>query len=340
MANFLPTELEDSLYEARSLLRMLGMRRTMFVVPHDLAAVMDSACTRAFAPPERRRLVGYLESQQVTGDGEAWLSRVEEATMGAVDRLGPSTARDLTAAVPDLATKLTFGEGKSYGGEVGVSTRVLFLLATSGRIVRGRPLGTWTSTQYRWASIEQWLPDRLPQIETEQAQAELVRRWLRGYGPGSLRDITWWTGWGKAVATRAMEACGAVAVDMDGNDGFALADDMDQMEEGPRWAAFLPGLDPTIMAWKERDWYLGEHTAVLYDRNGNAGPSIWVDGRAVGGWSQRSNGEIRYKLLEDVGSEGRDLVASEAAKLEAWLGERRFTSRFRTPLEKELAIED
>ena len=61
---FAVADLEAALYERRSLVRMLGMRRTMFVVPPDLAAVMDAACTRALAPAERRRLIGLLEDHR------------------------------------------------------------------------------------------------------------------------------------------------------------------------------------------------------------------------------------------------------------------------------------
>lgn len=340
LAGFRPEQLEDAMYADRSLLRMLGMRRTMFVVPRDLAPVMDSACTQAFAAAERRRLIGFLEKQGVTADGDTWLARVEESTMAALGRLGPATATELSAEVPELATKLTFGEGKTWGGTVGLSTRVLFLLATNGRIVRGRPLGSWLSTQYRWVSLEDWVPDGLPHVATDSAQAELARRWLGSYGPGSLTDISWWTGWGKRVTTRALEACGAVTVDMDGATGYALAGDLEPTRAVPSWAAFLPSLDSTVMGWKERDWYLGDHQAPLYDRNGNAGPSIWVDGRVVGGWSQRPNGKVLYKLLEDIGSEGRKLLATRAAELEEWLGETRLVPRFRTPLEKELADRD
>ena len=178
VAGFRPEQLEDAMYEDRSLLRMLGMRRTMFVVPRDLAPVMDSACTQAFAAAERRRLIGFLEKQAVTADGDAWLARVEDSTMAALGRLGPATANELSAEVPELTTKLTFGEGKTWGGTVGVSTRVLFLLATNGRIVRGRPLGSWLSTQYRWVSLEDWVPDGLPPVETDSAQAELARSCL------------------------------------------------------------------------------------------------------------------------------------------------------------------
>src|SRR6201991_2383722 len=69
-------DLEDALYERRSLLRMLAMRRTMFVVPLDLAAVMDASCTRALVAGERRKLVQMLEEAGVSDDVDAWIARV------------------------------------------------------------------------------------------------------------------------------------------------------------------------------------------------------------------------------------------------------------------------
>ena len=54
------------------------------------------------------------------------------------------------------------------------------------------------------------------------------------------------------------------------------------------------------MGWKHRTWYLGPHRGPLFDRSGNAGPTVWVGGQAVGAWSQRAGGEVVYRLLEDV----------------------------------------
>jgi hypothetical protein len=90
------------------------------------------------------------------------------------------------------------------------------------------------------------------------------------------------------------------------------------------------------MGWQQRDWYLGEHKARLFDRNGNAGPTIWADGRIVGGWAQRSDGEIALRFLEPVKPDTRRLVEAKAADLQSWLGPIRFVPRFRTPLEQEL----
>jgi hypothetical protein len=67
------------------------------------------------------------------------------------------------------------------------------------------------------------------------------------------------------------------------------------------------------------------------------GPTIWADGRIVGGWGQPDSGEVRFKLLEDVGAETTAAIEAEAAKWTAWLAGVRVTPRFRSPLEKALS---
>jgi hypothetical protein len=128
-----------------------------------------------------------------------------------------------------------------------------------------------------------------------------------------------------------------VDVDLDGTAGMVLAGDEGRVSSPKPWVALLPGLDPTTMGWQQRDWYLGAHGKALFDRNGNAGPTVWCDGRVVGGWAQRRSGEVVFRLLEDVGGAAADAVESEAARLTSWLGDVRVTPRFATPLQKELS---
>jgi DNA glycosylase AlkZ-like len=313
------------------------MRRTMFVVPTDLAAVMDAACTQALAPPERRRLEGLVADQGLAADAGPWLADVEAQVLEALARRGEATAVELTEDVPELGLKLSFGEGKTWGGTQGLSTRILFLLATEARIVRGRPLGSWISSQYRWAPTDTWLGGDLASWDDVEARAELLRRWLRTFGPGTATDLKWWTGWTVAKTKAALAAVEAVEVDLDGGTGWVLPDDLEPVEDPEPWVALLPGLDPTVMGWKERAWYLGEHGPVLFDTNGNAGPTVWVDGRVVGGWSQDPEGSVVFRLLEDVGADARAAVEAEVARLDEWLAGVRVTSRFPTPLQRELA---
>jgi hypothetical protein len=333
---FTRTMLERALYEERTLLRMHAMRRTMFVVDRDLAAVVDAACTRALVAGERRRLVQVLEDQGVARDGARWLRRVSDRTVAALEARGTATTTELAKVVPELKEKLVMGEGKKWAATVGVSSRVLFLLATEGRIARGRPRGQWLSSQYSWTSMRTWT-DPFPNHEPAAARATLLRRWLRTYGPATLRDVSWWTGWSQTHSRAALTAIDAVDVELDDGHGFVLADDVAAVRRPRRWVALLPGLDPTVMGWKDRDWYLGPHANRLFDTNGNAGPTIWADGAIIGGWGQRRDGEVVAEVLEPVDATVAAAVTREAAALTEWLDGVVVTARFRTPLEREIA---
>jgi hypothetical protein len=218
-----------------------------------------------------------------------------------------------------------------------LTTRVLVLLGAEGRIVRGRPRGTWISSQYRWAPLESWLGSDLDHWDVEEAQAELVRRWLASYGPATVADVRWWTGWTLRETTRALARVDTAEVELGGEPGLALAADLEPVAAVEPWVALLPGLDPTVMGWKRREWYLGPHGPALFDSAGNAGPTVWCDGRIVGGWGQPESGEVAFRLLEDVGAEARAAVEAEADRLGAWLGGVRASQRFGAPLVRELS---
>ena len=182
-----------------------------------------------------------------------------------------------------------------------------------------------------------WLPGATVDLSPGDAQTELVRRWLAAFGPGTTTDLKWWTGWTLGDVRRALAAVGAVEVALDEGTGWILADDIEPAPAPAPSAALLPTLDPTPMGWNERAWYLGAHKPMLFDTNGNVGPSIWWDGRIVGGWAQRQDGSVATRLLEDVGRDAKRAVDAAAAEVQAWLGPVRVRPRFRTPLERELA---
>lgn len=337
LADFGHADLERALYDDRSLLRMLGMRRTMFVVTHDLAAVMDAACTKALAPPERRRLIRMLAGQHLAENPEAWVEDVSDRTLAAISARGEALAVELRDDVPELAVKIQFGEGKKWGAAVGASTRILFLLATEGQIVRGRPRGTWLSSQYRWAATADWLGHELPALDRAEAQADLLSRWLRQFGPGTLTDLKWWTGWTVRDTKAALAAVDAVEVEVDEGSGYLLPDDVEAVAAPKPWAAFLPGLDPTPMGWKERTWFLGPHQDTLFDRNGNIGPTVWVNGRIVGAWGQLQGGSVVHELVESVTNAEQRMIDKQRSRLETWLDGTVVMPRFPAPLQKQLA---
>ena len=248
-----------------------------------------------------------------------------------------SDGRELTFAelrreVPLLDGAIPYGEGKTWGGLLPVGPRVLTVLSAAGAVVRATNAGGWTTSRPRWAATSAWLGAPIEPRSEADGTAGLVEAWLRAFGPGADTDIAWWLGSTLTAVRRALAALKAVAVDLDGRAGYVMPDDLDDDGPPPPWIALLPPLDPTTMGWKERDWYLGPHKRVLFDTNGNAGATIWCDGRIVGGWRQDGRGEVDVQLLEDVGREARRAIDAEAARLTGWLAGVRVLPRFPSPL--------
>ena len=331
-------ELEKALYDDRVLIRMLGMRRTIFVLPVELAPVVQAGCTRAIAARERRKTEQFLRRGRRHRRPGALAGRVEAATLAALRQRGTALSTDLSAEVPELAERIVLARGKAYEATQSVASRVLPLLAADGVLVRGRPRGSWLSGgQYWWSALDEWLPGRpAASCEPAEAQAALARAWLWTFGPAPVADLKWWSGWTLGQTRAALAAIGAVEVDLDGTPGVALPDDLAPVPAPEPYAALLPVLDPTTMGWQDRGWYLGPHGKALFDTNGNAGPTVWWDGRIVGGWAQRKSGEVVLRFLEDAGADAVAAAEERAARLQEWLGPARITPRFRTPLEREL----
>lgn len=330
-------DIEHALWAEGTLVRMLGMRRTVFVVPTGLMPVIQAACTDQIAARLRRDLAKQVQASGIAADGAAWLDEVGEATVRALAARGSATGAELAKDEPRLRAQMVFPgtEGKNYGGPVNVTSRLLTVLSAEGLMVRGRPRGGWTSMQFTWSVA----PDQ-PRPDAPAAQAELARRWLVAFGPAAPADLQWWAGWTAAQTRQALSQLETTEVDLDGTPGVMLAADSETPAAADPWPALLPALDPAAMGWRERGWYLGGHAAALFDRSGNIGPTAWWDGRIVGGWAQRKDGEVVLRLLEDAGAEAAAALDAEAGRLSEWIGKDsgiRITPRFRTPLERELS---
>ncbi len=330
-------DVERALYDDRSLVRVMAMRRTVFVAAAADVPVLLAGAADDVAREERRKLVALLGAGGVDHP-DAWLTQVEQVAVDVIGRLGEATPADLVAADERLATTVALAPGSRNEATVRIASRVLTVLGAQGRIVRGRPKGSWASTQYRWSTLDDWAPTAAVAVDPLQAEAALARRWLARFGPAPEADLTWWTKWTKTRTRRALAAIGAVEVDVGGVPSWALADDLDPTPAVAPWVALLPALDPTPMGWKGRDFYLGRHGAALFDTTGNIAATAWCDGRIVGGWAHLPSGEIAVRLLDDVGSEASAALEARAAQLAATIGDVRLTPRGRraSPLEREL----
>ncbi len=332
-------ELDAALYDDRSLVKHLAMRRTLFVFPRAALPLAQAGSSLRVAGFERRRLIKDVEAAGLYSDGARWLGRVSKQVLTALDGGREASFSELRDELRSLQGKIEYAPHKSWGGMMPVGPRVLTVLSAEGRLVRATNDGRWSVSRPRWATMESWLGEDLGAPPEADGVKGLVERWLRAFGPGTEGDVKWWLGSTLTAVRRALAELDAVEVELEsGATGYLLPDDLAPTEPVDPWAALLPPLDPTTMGWQERDWYLGPHRAQLFDTAGNAGPTLWWDGRIVGGWLQREDGEVVLQLLEDVGADGVAALEREAARLTDWFAGARVLPRFPSPLAKSAAL--
>lgn len=333
-------DVEKALYADRSIVKQLAMRRTLWAFPREhLAAVWGSAAARV-ARQQHDQLVREVERGGLTTDGRRWIAEVFAEVVATLERGGPLTTTQVRKAVPELQRTIELQPGSKWSREVPVAGRVLTTLAATGRVLRAENDGRWTQNRYRWTTASDWLghvPDPLPETD---GYAALVREWLRAFGPGTERDLVWWFGATKSAIRRALAEVEAVEVELEGpgeadtgvRTGYLLPDDLDEEPAVGPVAALLPAMDPSTMGWKDRDFYVGDHTAAVYDVNGNAIPTAWWDGRIVGGWAQRDDGTVVVVPAERLPRPATRALAEAAERLTAWLDGEVVLSPYQTDL--------
>lgn len=330
-------DMAAALYEDRSLVKHMAMRRTLWVFPREVIPFAQAGVSAGVAATERKRLIGDVEKAELFADGARWLDDACAQVLEALCDGRELTSSELRAELPVLEGSIVHGEGKSWGGKVPIGPRVLTVLSAQGKVVRASNDGGWAVSRPRWTSMEAWLGEPMPEVSAPEGLAALVERWLRSFGPGTTADLKWWLKSTVAAVRQALADLGAVEVSLgpEGSTGWVLPDDLDPVEEVEPWVALLPPLDPTTMGWTERTWYLGDHKAQLFDTAGNAGPTVWCDGRIVGGWRQREDGSVELQLLEKVSRDTRAKLDAQAEELTEWFGGKRVLMRFPSPLSKQ-----
>ena len=347
--DFQRSALEDALYERRELAKMLCMRVTLHLVPSDEVPLFFQACSEHRTRPEVQGFLALLVQAGLCREGEteAFLKELERRVLAVLVEKGPSTVRQINQALPELKTRIRHSEGKAYEGSFSIGAYVVpNIMGAQGLLIRARPRGTWRSTLYEYAALSDWLPDvDLESVTPQHARAWLVARYLSAFGPATLDDVRWWTGFSKGETKAALDdvnqALVQVAIEGLGDGYLILAEDAQQLRD---WAPpdrphvfLLPTLDPYVMGYRDRRRFLApEHRAKIFDRAGNAVPTVWANGRLVGAWGLRENGDVIYRLFEPLGEEEQALLADECRQLEEFLGGEFLPPRFRTAFTRAL----
>jgi hypothetical protein len=280
---FKKEHLDHALYFEKSLGRMRCMRKTIYILPKSMMPIAHAATNQLVVNASRR----YMEAQGVAYDDYVKLSaRILDLLIG----------REMTATQIKHAVRCSLP-----------LSAVIQLMCDDGKLVRGKPKGSWRASQTRYARFVDNFPDlTLQSLGESQACALLVEQYLRAFGPSTEKDIVWWLGIGSRKTRAALELLEKKLSrqDVHGVDGEFIA--LRAEDEIPlsgdstvdHAVNLLPVLDPYLMGYVERARYLDEkHKEFVFDRSGNATSTILVDGRVVGVWDYQDNGESTVKWL-------------------------------------------
>ena len=329
-------DVERALYDDRTLVKQLAMRRTLFVFPRDLLPAAWGSASARVAAIEFAKTAKDAERSAVAPDGAVWVEAARQAVLRELASGTPTSTKDLRALLPELEGRTQGDPTKKWDISTPLAPRILTILGSQGHAVRGPNDGHWRTSRPRWTSTETWLGTTPTRTTQSDGYAELVRRWLWTFGPGTEIDIAWWLGATKGATRQALADVGAVDVRLeDGQTGYLHPEDTEATDPTQPWAALLPVLDPTTMGWKQRDFYLKpELVPYLFDSNGNGGSTAWWNGQIVGCWVQDDDARVRVLLREKLSRQAREALDTEAERLTDWLGGTVIASVYKSALMK------
>jgi Winged helix DNA-binding domain len=187
-------------------------------------------------------------------------------------------------------------------------------------LLRAPPSGTWEQRRADlYVAADDWLaPDR---PAAAAGIEHLVRRYLSGFGPASVRDIASWAGLAPAVVGPVAERIaprrfrddeGRTLVDLP---RAALPD-----EDTHAPVRFLGNWDPMLLVHARRTGVLPERfRPILFNtKTPQSMPTFLVDGRVAGSW-RYADGRVVTTPFEPLPADAGGAVEAEAERLAAFM---------------------
>ncbi len=163
--------------------------------------------------------------------------------------------------------------------------------------------------------VDEWLGNPIPNSDPKGARAELLRRYLRCYGPSTRADFAAWVGVraGDAGPWWSLIEDEMTQVDFD-RKTWILTDDLKALQSPPtpKGARLLPPRDPYTQS-RDRDTIVDKkYHRDVWKPVGDPG-AVLVDGEIVGVWRPRKSGRNLTISIKTFGSlPTRDKTSLEA----------------------------
>jgi hypothetical protein len=324
---------DDAVGVHKTLLQTWCMRGAPFFVPTGDAAVFTTGVLPPDESAQRHLIQGVTPALDALGMSlaaavgyvDAEIRDVLSGQRLAVNDLGAAVARRIAARLPDAQRTTWQSPGPYAAGQPLGEAVVHFCLRilTLRRVICMAPRRRNTAP---FVLVNEWLGYPAPDVDPRAARAQLLRRYLRCYGPSTRADFAGWLGiqpgdtapwWGLIEQELAPVAyAGARA--------WLLAEHLDLLRSPspPRGLRLLPPHDPYTQM-RDRCAILDPalHREV-WKPAGQPG-TVLENGRIVGVWRSRTSRQalvITVTPFGDLTAHQRNRVGDEAGHIAALRG--------------------
>lgn len=225
------------------------------------------------------------------------------------DRAVDLLAETLAGGAPRTRSELTewlAGAGIRTEGQAGI--HLIALAARRGVLVVG-PVRDGEPT---YVSRRDWLGDE-PDVDRQEAVAELARRYLRAHGPATAADLAGWSGVPLRDVRAGLAAAGDELVELSGG-LLTSARQLDDAPPAPTPSRLLPAFDPYLLGWRDRAFAIrSPDESSVAPGGGVVRASAVSDGRVVATWRTSRTGETLRVSVEPFRPLPPDVDAALAA---------------------------
>lgn len=309
--NLEPEAVQRSLWEERSLVKTWAMRGTLHLLPAPELQLWQTVLRL-----DRR----YLRP--------AWL-RYFEVTPEELDRLTAAIAQALDGQLltrEELVDEVSRLLGSAeLGGKLRHSWgNMLKPAAFRGYLCFAPSAGQ----NVRFTRPDSWL-GAMKQVDAEQAEREVTRRFLAAYGPATREVFGQWLAAPVSRAGTLIRALGdeVTQVDVEGTLAWTLTSQLADIAGArpPGSVKLLPAFDQYVLvASRDATNFLpGPFRDRIYRPQGWLSPVLLVDGRMDGVWRHERKGSrllVRIEPFLDLPIWARQAAEEEAERLAAFMG--------------------
>ncbi|WP_436066375.1 winged helix DNA-binding domain-containing protein [Arthrobacter sp. LjRoot14] len=309
--NLTQEQVADAVAKEKSLLQTWCMRGSPFYFPATDAPVFTTGVLPPTEEAMRHLVVGVepaldklgMGLRETVGLAGAEIHDVLSGRRLAINELGVEIATRIARRLPKRQRDVweedgPYAPGQPLGeGVVHFCVRILALQ----RVVCFAPR---VGNKAPFVLVDEWLGHPIPDIDPELARAELLRRYLRCYGPSTRGDFASWAGMHPGDAGSWWNLVGDELTQVEyGGTSWILTEDLDALRSAPapKGVRLLPPGDPYAQMRDRETIVDRKYHREVWRMVGQPG-TVLADGKITGTWRSRKSGRKLALTITTFGS--------------------------------------